>query len=108
MPAQKLAQTRAGARGALFFEACLPVEEFGAGWPQSVPVQVHGMDADPSFADEGDLDAARALVASAAQGELFLYEGNVHLFSDSSLPGYDEDAATLLKGRVLEFLTRLD
>jgi dienelactone hydrolase len=108
MPAQKLAQTRAGARGALFFEACLPVEEFGTEWPQSVPVQVHGMDADPSFADEGDLDAARALVASATQGELFLYQGDVHLFSDSSLPGYDEEAATLMTGRVLDFLSRLD
>jgi dienelactone hydrolase len=108
MPAQKLAQTRVGARGALFFEACLPVEEFGTGWPQSVPVQVHGMDADPSFADEGDLDAARALIASAAQGELFLYEGSTHLFSDSSLPGYDKEAATLMTGRVLDFLARLD
>jgi dienelactone hydrolase len=108
MPAQKLAQTRAGGRGALFFEACLPVEEFGTGWPQSVPVQVHGMDADPSFADEGDLDAARALIASAAHGELFLYEGSTHLFSDSSLPGYDQDAATLMTGRVLDFLARLD
>jgi dienelactone hydrolase len=108
MPAQKLAQTRAGARGALFFEACLPIEEFGTGWPDGVPVQVHGMDADPSFAEEGDLDAARALVASAKQGELFLYQGSTHLFSDSSLPGYDEEAATLMMGRVLDFLARLD
>lgn len=108
MPAQKLAQTRAGARGALFFEACLPVEEFGTGWPQSVPVQVHGMDGDPSFADEGDLDAARALVASTEQGELFLYHGSTHLFTDSSLPGYDENATTLMTGRVLDFLARLD
>jgi dienelactone hydrolase len=108
MPAQKLAQTRAGARGALFFEACLPVEEFGTGWPDGVPVQVHGMDADPSFAEEGDLDAARELVASAKQGELFLYEGNTHLFSDSSLPGYDEDAAKLMTTRVLHFLAGLD
>src|SRR6266542_4159564 len=29
MPAQKLAQTRAGARGALLLHACLPVSEFG-------------------------------------------------------------------------------
>jgi dienelactone hydrolase len=108
MPAQKLAQTRAGARGALFFEACLPVEEFGTGWPDGVPVQVHGMDADPSFAEEGDLDAARELVASAKQGELFLYEGSTHLFSDSSLPGYDEDAAKLMTTRVLHFLAGLD
>jgi len=59
MPAQQLAQTRAGARGALLFHSCLPVSEFGEAWPVGVPVQVHGMEADPFFAEEGDLDAAR-------------------------------------------------
>jgi dienelactone hydrolase len=107
MPAQKLAQTRAGARGALFFYSCLPVTEFGSEWPAGVPVQVHGMDADPFFADEGDLDAARALVDSTEQAELFLYPGNVHLFADSSLPSYDRAATELMTGRVLEFLAKL-
>ena len=104
MPAQKLAQTRAGARGALLFEACVPLEYFGGSWPADVPVQIHGMDADPSFVGEGDIDAARALVAAAAHAELFLYPGDKHLFSDSSLPSYDATAAALLRGRVLEFL----
>jgi dienelactone hydrolase len=104
MPAQRLAQTRAGARGALLFESCLPVSEFGDSWPTGVPVQVHGMDEDPSFAGEGDLDAARALVESTQEAELFLYPGKVHLFADSSLPSYDEDAAALLMRRVLDFL----
>src|ERR1022692_1642854 len=63
MSAQRLAQTRAGAKGALLFHSCFPVSEFGDAWPASVPAQVHGMDADPFFTDEGDLDAARALVA---------------------------------------------
>jgi dienelactone hydrolase len=107
MPAQRLAQTRAGARGALLFESCLPVSEFGDSWPTGVPVQVHGMDADPIFAGEGDLDAARALVASTQQAELFLYPGAVHLFADSSLPSYDENAAALLMGRVVDFLEPL-
>jgi dienelactone hydrolase len=107
MPAQRLAQTRAGARGALLFESCLPVSEFGDSWPTGVPVQVHGMDADPIFAGEGDLDAARALVASTQQAELFLYPGTVHLFADSSLPSYDEDAAALLMRRVVDFLEPL-
>ena len=104
MPAQKLAQTREGARGALLFHACLPVSEFGGAWPDGVPVQVHGMDADPYFAEEGDLDAARALVAGAENAELFLYPGDQHLFADSSLASYDTDAATLLTERVLTFL----
>jgi dienelactone hydrolase len=107
MPAQRLAQTRAGAKGALLFHACVPVSEFGDAWPASVPVQVHGMDADPFFADEGDLDAARALVGSAEQAELFLYPGKQHLFADSSLPSYDQAAANLLTRRVLEFLHRI-
>jgi dienelactone hydrolase len=104
MPAQKLAQTRPGARGALLLEACLPVSEFGDSWPDGVPVQVHGMDADPMFAVEGDLDAARELVDSTDQAELFLYPGKVHLFSDSTLPTYDAAAAELMTSRVLEFL----
>jgi dienelactone hydrolase len=104
MPAQKLAQTRQGAKGALLFYSCLPTSEFGSSWPADVPVQVHGMDADPFFADEGDLDAARELVASAEHAELFLYPGDQHLFADAGLPSYDADAAALLTRRVLEFL----
>jgi len=104
LPAQKLAQTRLGARGALLCYSCLPVSEFGEAWPVGVPVQVHGMDADPYFADEGDLDAARALVESTEHAELFLYSGNQHYFADSSLPSYDAAASELLMERVLEFL----
>jgi dienelactone hydrolase len=104
LPAQKLAQTRPGARGALLFYSCVPPTEFGSAWPADVPVQVHGMDADPVFVDEGDLDAARALVESAEHAELFLYPGDQHFFADSSLPSYDAEATALLTGRVLDFL----
>ena len=107
MPAQKLAQTREGARGALFFDSCLPVTEFGDRWPDGVPVQIHGMDADPEFAGGGDLDAAQALVDSTDQAELFLYPGDVHLFADSSLPTYDRTATMLLSDRVFVFLSAL-
>ncbi len=105
MPAQKLAQTRAGARGALLIDACFPATEFGDRWPEGVPVQVHGMDADPMFAGEGDRDAAQALVGSTEHAELFLYPGNVHLFADSSLPSYDQQATELMTARILEFLS---
>jgi dienelactone hydrolase len=104
MPAQQLAQTRPGAKGALLFHSCVPTSEFGGVWPEGVPVQIHGMDADELFVAEGDLDAARTLVESTADAELFLYPGDQHLFADSSLPSYDEPAATLLKQRVLSFL----
>ena len=106
MPAQKLAQTRAGARGALLMSGCLPVSEFGEAWPAGVPVQVHGKGEDPFF-DE-DLEAARALVDSTDQAELFLYPGEEHLFADSSLAAYDAPAAALLTERVLAFLDRVE
>jgi len=103
--AQQLAQTRPGARGALLLYSCLPVSEFGDAWPEGVPVQVHGKDGDPFFAE--DLEAAQALVASTDQAELFLYPGEEHLFADSSLPAYDAAAAALLTERVLAFLDAL-
>ncbi|MFB9894986.1 dienelactone hydrolase family protein [Planobispora takensis] len=107
LPAQMLAQTRAGAVGALLFHSCVPVSEFGGAWPEGVPVQVHGMDADEFFVEEGDLDAARELVRTTADAELFLYPGDGHLFADGSLPAYDEGAAALLTERVLGFLDRV-
>jgi dienelactone hydrolase len=105
LPAQMLAQTRPGARGALLFYSCVPVSAFGSAWPDGVPAQVHGMDADPIFVGEGDLDAARELVEQAKDAELFLYPGDQHYFADSSLPSYDPDATALLTRRVLDFLS---
>ena len=109
--AQELAQTRAGARGALLFDACLPVTgEYALGpWPDGVAVQVHGMDRDPFFALEGDLDAARELVdiVGPELAELFVYPGEGHLFADSSLPSYDAEAAALVLQRSRDFLDRL-
>jgi dienelactone hydrolase len=104
MVAQQLAQTRPGAGGALLMYSFLPVSEFGEAWPKAVPVQVHGKEADPFF-DE-DLEAARALVNSTDEAELFLYPGDEHLFADSSLPAYDAAAAALMTERVLAFLAR--
>ena len=62
------------------------------------------MDADPWFVDDGDIDAARALVDEAKDAELFLYPGDQHLFVDSSLRSYDAEAAALVTQRVLDFL----
>jgi dienelactone hydrolase len=106
LPAQKLAQTRPGARGALLCYSCVPVSVFSSAWPAGVPVQIHGMDRDPIFVDEGDIDAARELVAEADDGELFLYPGDQHYFADSSLPPYDPHATALMTQRMLELLDR--
>jgi dienelactone hydrolase len=110
--AQRFAQTRRGARGALLYESCIPItDEWAFGpWPERVPVQIHGMDRDPFFALEGDIDAARELVETVGSelAELFVYPGDRHLFADSSLPSYDADAAALVIQRSLEFLERVD
>ena len=109
MVAQQLAQTRPGARGALLFYSCIPISgEWAFGpWPDGVPVQIHGADADPYFAGEGDIDAAREIVEQVEDAELFLYPGDQHYFADSSLPSYDADATALLTRRVLAFLDRV-
>jgi dienelactone hydrolase len=103
MPAQELAQTRPGAKAAVLFQSCFPPEEFGGPWPEGVPVQIHIMEED-EWALEGDLDAARDLDATVESAQLFLYPGDRHLFTDESLPEYDEAATTLLKQRVTSFL----
>ena len=63
------------------------------------------MDADEWF-DE-DKAAAKQLVDEVANAELFLYPGDGHLFTDSSLGDFDEEAAALLEERVLAFLDRV-
>ncbi|MFF0777713.1 dienelactone hydrolase family protein [Streptomyces sp. NPDC003720] len=101
--AQRLAQTRPGARGALLLDSCLPVTEFGEAWPEGVPVQIHGKEGDEFF-DE-DLPAARELTGATSAAELFVYPGDGHLFADSSLAAYDPEASRLLLERVRAFLT---
>lgn len=106
MPAQQLVQTRPGALAGLFYHSFADPTWFGT-WPDGVPAQIHSMDADPSFVDEGDLDAARPFVESHPEVELFLYPGDGHLFADSSLSDYDEGATTLLLERSLALLEKL-
>jgi dienelactone hydrolase len=109
--AQRLAQTRPHVRGAMLYEACMPITgEWAFGpWPEGVPVQIHGMQDDPFFGQGGDLDAARELVATVgpALSELFVYPGDRHLFTDSSLPSYDAEATALVAERSREFLDRV-
>ena len=109
--AQRLAQTRPGARGALLYESCMPITgEWAFGpWPDGVPVQIHGNEKDPFFGEGGDLEAARELVATVGPelSELFLYPGDRHLFTDSSLPSYDAEATALVIERSRAFLDKV-
>jgi dienelactone hydrolase len=106
MAAQQLAQTRAGARGAVLLATAVPPEMLGSSWPAAVPVQFHATDQDPFFVGEGDIEAAHAILEQAEDGELFLYPGDQHLFFDSSLPSYDEEATEQMVQRVLTLLDR--
>ena len=106
MPAQELAQTRPGGKGALLFHAAFPASEFGGSWPPGAPLQIHMMENDAWGAE--DLPAARELVKTIDGAELLLYPGDRHLFADSSLPDYDEGAAKLLKQRVRSFLDSIE
>ncbi len=105
LPAQALAQTRPGARGALLFHGCVSPSEFGASWPEAVPLQIHLMDADEWT--EEDRAVAEALVEKVPTAELLLYPGSAHLFADPSSGDYDEEAAVLLRERTLAFLHRV-
>lgn len=102
MPAQQLAQQRPGARGALLYHGGFPATEFGDAWPDGVALQAHVMRND----SWGDVDVVEELVGQVG-GELFLYEGDAHLFTDSSLDAYDPAAAELVMERTLAFLDSL-
>lgn len=106
MAAQQLLQTRPGARAGLFFHSFVDPAEFGE-WPDGVPVQIHSMDADPFFVGEGDIEPARAFVDAHQEAEMFLYPGDGHLFTDSSLEAYDAGATKLVLERSLALLDRL-
>lgn len=105
LPAQKLAQTRPGARGAVLCHSVASPAELGGPWPAGLPVQVHLTAGDP-WAEE-DAEAARALRDETDAVEVFAYPGSAHLFAEPGLPDYDPDSAGLLLRRILEFLTRV-
>ena len=108
MPAQKLAQTRPGARGALLFYSCIPITgdwAFGP-WPDGVPSRSTAWTPTrSSWARATSTPPARSW-PTADDAELFLYPGDQHYFADSSLPSYDAEATALLTERVLAFLAR--
>jgi dienelactone hydrolase len=97
LPAQSLAQTRPGARGAVLCYAALPLGRWGDNWPEEwpdgVPLQLHILDGDEDF------EIAQGLAETVPGAELFAYPGGEHYFAE-----HDADAAALLTERVLGFL----
>jgi len=105
VPAQKLAQTRPGARGGLFYNSCVPVEMLGAPWPKGLPAEIHMKEEDPW--GEEDRPAARALADAEPAVEFYLYPGAGHYFAETGFADYDPAAAALLFERSLRFLARV-
>jgi dienelactone hydrolase len=97
LPAQSLAQTRPGARGAVLCYAALPLGQWGEKWPETwpdgVPLQLHILEGDE------DHEIAEQLAATVSRAELFVYSGTEHYFAE-----HDGEAAALLRRRVLAFL----
>lgn len=100
VPAQRLAQTRPGAKGLVGLGGCLALSWFGGVWPDGVKLQLHAAEPDEWV----EWDDTRAVVSAVTGAELFLYPGRAHLFVDDSLPGYDAEAARLFRERVRGFL----
>lgn len=102
--AQRLAQTRAGALGALLYHGGdNPPDAFEVPWPEGVELQVHVSEGDPWFNREG----GERLVSEVPGAELFLYPGSGHLFTDRSWDEYDEVSTAIVIERTLAFLDRL-
>ncbi|MGW5050037.1 dienelactone hydrolase family protein [Actinokineospora sp. NPDC004072] len=95
LPAQKLAQTRPGARAAVLVHGAIPLDVFGP-WQPGVALQLHIAESDPW----GDLPVARDLVDAVPGAELFVYPGSTHLTTDSGLDGYDEAATEQIVRRI--------
>lgn len=103
LPAQALAQRRAGTIGALLYHGGVPSSVFATPWKPDVPLQIHTKELDPYT----ELDVVRELATESDRGELYLYPGAGHLFADPSYDDYDEPAATLLLERSLTFLDQV-
>lgn len=107
LPAQHLAQTRPGARGAVLFYACAPESMLARPLPHDTPVQIHANEFDPFFTHDGDIDNAHALVTSHPSVELYLYPGTGHLFAETNHPDFEADSAMQARGRVASFLASI-
>jgi dienelactone hydrolase len=103
LPAQKIAQTRPGVRGAILYHGGLPSAVFGGPWQDGVALQLH-VGPEDKWAE---MDEHDALIAEVPDSEIYLYPGTGHLIADNSLPSFDAESAGLIIGRSVEFLNRL-
>ncbi len=112
VPAELLAATAPGARGAVLMHAAIPVEGFGEfgveRWPAGVPMQVHYAAEDPWVEAEEVAALGDAVGRAGAAFEEHAYPGSGHLFADPDLPEYDRASSEAMWRRVLAFFDRVD
>lgn len=105
--AEFLAATHPKAKGAILMHGALPLEMLQLpSWPRHVSVQLHYNNKDPFRNPDNDAMLEKAVKASGASFEEFLYDGDTHLFTDPSLPDYDDASTRLLVERVLDFVNK--
>jgi len=104
MPAQRLAQQDPRVGGAVLCHAIVPVDHFGDGWPEPLPLDIHMSDDDPWCEEDGVV--AREVAASVPGVRLYRYRGSGHLIADSSSPDHEVEQGNLVIDRIVDFVER--
>lgn len=102
-PAQLLAATRPGAKGALLIQGALGLGELGlATWPDGVPLQIHVAADDPWF----DRDDAKAAVSAIPDQMVDYHEYPIdaHLFADPDWHEHDPAATSDMLDAITSWL----
>lgn len=99
--------TRRSVTKAVLGSGTLPLAMMGAGaWPAQTAAQIHYAADDPFRNDEWLESVIDSVRSSGAPLEAYTeYPGDGHLFTDSTLPDYDEANTELFWKRVRAFLT---
>ncbi len=99
--------TRRAVTKAVLGSGTLPLAMMGAGaWPAQTAAQIHYAADDPFRNDEWLGSVIDSVRSSGAPLEVYTaYPGAGHLFTDSTLPDYDEASTELFWKRVQAFLT---
>lgn len=107
MAAMKIGVSDDAVNGVVAAGSCVPAAFLEAPWPRSVPLRIIASRDDAFFRDEGDLEAAQQLVATAADARLKLMPGSEHLFMETADP-LSRAATERLYEVVLRMLERTD
>lgn len=97
--AQRLAELRPGAKGAILLHGCVQGGFFAPTWPEGVRLQVHNTEND-EFTEMATIEE----LCEKVGGEVYQYPGPGHILSDPAFPEYNQETAELILDRVKGFL----